>query len=815
MHRKAQEVRSNSIDMQERYVIRGKVGQGGLGVVYRAWDQNLRREVAIKRILTGDNDGQRKEATRQMEHEVGALAALQHPHIVTIHDVGDDDDGPFVVMELLKGQTLDELVEKAPLTWKDFRELVQQIMEGLIAAQDLGFVHRDLKPSNVMINWLPSGKFQAKIVDFGLAKFSPKPSNQTVDQNDSVYGSIFFMAPEQFERGLLDARTDMYAIGCVYYFALTGVTPFQGDTAPQVMASHLEHRVESVADLRPDIPQWMCDWVMWHMNRQPGDRPKNAREAMQSFMELDVTGQIPYVQQPAPSPSAPDQAPTAEVPHKPRLIIPNTQPQQASAPPNTQTAAAPMQPPGASQVPQTGTQNVVQNPAAQASAPIPQATPNPATHSSSQVAAVPNPAAPTTASTPVAYPNAGTGTAPTADPSAPVPPQQAPTSEQPVQDTSQQGNTGVVGKFKSLSSGARIAIMITLAVVVIIMASLLIGKVIGNNDTKRYNEIIELVANPSTTEIMMSEDDLDVMLGSTNSNDNRQRNLVYKALRLAVASDATDVDKYISEYTTTETMKEDVRKGIMDNVLAPRQGQSALPALIQYAKEAPSEDSAAAALRAIKDIGGKDMVYDLLSVLEFTSSSTVRGAAEAAIANALEETSNPTLYDSDLSNAAKNAANDDNRRSLIRLLGHVGGSKANQTLEEALKSGDKYDMLAAIHALSKWPDNSVIEKMGKHLDETLDDDVRRETFSAAYTMVTDVERKLEERDRETLWKLLARNARTEQEQLKVVNGISRRESASWAPVICGQIKENAISSRVSDEADRATDRIRQKMREGN
>jgi serine/threonine protein kinase len=236
--------------MEDRYEIRGKLGQGGLGAVYRAWDHALKREVAVKRILSGDEGTQRDEATRQMEKETGALAALQHPNIVTIYDVGSDEDGPFVVMELLTGQTLDEIVERAPLTWTDFRELVVQIQEALIAAQDLGLVHRDLKPSNVMLNWLPSGRFQAKIVDFGLAKFSPKPSVQTVDHSDSVFGSIFFMAPEQFERVALDPRADMYSIGCVYYFTLTGQSPFQGDTGPQVMAAHLEHRVVPLVQLR-------------------------------------------------------------------------------------------------------------------------------------------------------------------------------------------------------------------------------------------------------------------------------------------------------------------------------------------------------------------------------------------------------------------------------------------------------------------------------------------------------------------------------------------------------------------------------------
>jgi serine/threonine protein kinase len=272
--------------MEERYEIRGKLGQGGLGAVYRAWDHALKREVAVKRIVSGDDAEHREEATKQMEKETGALAALQHPNIVTIYDVGSDEDGPFVVMELLTGQTLDEIVEKAPLTWPDFRELVLQIQEALVAAQHLGLVHRDLKPSNIMVNWLPSGRFQTKIVDFGLAKFSPKTSIDTIEQGD-IFGSIFYMAPEQFERAPFDSRLDMYSIGCVYYFTLTGQNPFQGETAHQVMAAHLEHRVIPLGEVRPDIPKWAADWVMWHINRYPAERPENARESLKSFIQLD------------------------------------------------------------------------------------------------------------------------------------------------------------------------------------------------------------------------------------------------------------------------------------------------------------------------------------------------------------------------------------------------------------------------------------------------------------------------------------------------------------------------------------------------
>lgn len=317
--------------MEERYEIRGKLGQGGLGAVYRAYDRALKREVAVKRIISGDDEEHREEATKQMEKETGALAALQHPNIVTIYDVGSDEDGPFVVMELLTGQTLDEIVEKAPLTWPDFRELVLQIQEALIAAQDLGLIHRDLKPSNIMVNWLPSGRFQAKVVDFGLAKFSPKASLQTVDHHDSIFGSIFFMAPEQFERGAVDSRLDMYSIGCVYYFTLTGRSPFEGETAPQVMAAHLEHRVIPLGQVRPDLPKWACDWVMWHINRYAVERPENARESLKSFMQLDVP---------------PSQTITQPViPPGPRMVRPRpagTAPQRPSPVPTPHTMEQPV-----------------------------------------------------------------------------------------------------------------------------------------------------------------------------------------------------------------------------------------------------------------------------------------------------------------------------------------------------------------------------------------------------------------------------------------------------------------------------------------
>src|SRR5690606_17458538 len=126
---------------------------------------------------------------------------------------------------------------------------------------------------------------------------------------ESVLGSIFFMSPEHFERGRLDARTDIYAMGCVYYHALAGSYPFHGETGHEVMAAHLHHTVRPLQELRPDLPAWACDWVMWHINRRPEDRPENAREALHVFFKNDKNPPAP------PQPAAPQ-------PKRPRLVIP-------------------------------------------------------------------------------------------------------------------------------------------------------------------------------------------------------------------------------------------------------------------------------------------------------------------------------------------------------------------------------------------------------------------------------------------------------------------------------------------------------------
>ncbi len=834
--------------MEERYEIRGTLGKGGLGTVYRAYDRSLKREVAIKRIIAGE-DGQTEEAARQMEQETGALAALQHPHIVTIYDVGTDDDGPFVVMELLKGNTLDELVEKAPLTWPDFRNLVQQIMEGLIAAQDLGLLHRDLKPSNVMINWLPSGKFQAKIVDFGLAKFSPKPSSQTLDHHDSVYGSIFYMAPEQFERAALDTRTDMYAIGCVYYFTLTGQAPFHGETGPQVMASHLEHRVVPLADLRPDIPQWAADWVMWHINRTQEERPENAREALKNFIELDVP--VTESMSNGKSENPPEETPA---PKRPRLIIPGAEPQpsQPSVTPAPDYAQAePPQP-----VPPVPTPQPVQpvtSPQPEASPPAPASQtgpvpPPPVKQTSPQPLMPPEGAPPSIHTTSQQADASAAETAPDAPPPAPTvqpatpsapklvvpgaqPAPPAPsTSGQPMvaqpvptapvgqapQPTGGQATVGggLAPRKKGLGGGAKIAIAIVLAIVVLILGGVVLNTMSTNKINKRYNELVAIAADPATKELPVTSSDLDILLNSVRAGSNKSRETVYKALAIATAKGSTDVDSRIAEFATTEVLPDEIRIALLERVLRRRADPSTLPYLLKFARETDNERAAAAALTAVTDISGEDEIDNFLEVIQFTSSDQIRRAAEKATASILDRSATREKYGSSLATAADNTVNDDTRRTMLRLLGHAGGDVALERVTKALEGDDNLDTLAALQAIESWPDDSLFEDLIAFLETQTDDLLRRKTFDSAFGFLMDADRagKRDEMDSEEYWKMLARNAKTQREQLAIISGLAKTETADWALSVVEYFADEAESDQVIDQAEKAIRHMRERAK---
>ncbi len=262
-----------------RYVLEESIGRGGVGEVFCAHDTQLHRRVAVKRLYSVDGETPAGKVMQEARH----LAALQHPNIVTVYDYIEDHGDLLVVMELLQGRTLQEIAEKAPLTEEDFIKFMEDVLEGLIAAHDIGMLHRDIKPSNLMFVSMPSGAFRVKILDFGLAKIAEEPSMQTIDVSGGVLGSVFTMSPEQFEGKPLDARTDLYSLGCVSYFALTTYFPFTGASVPEVITAHMRNTPVPLETLRPDLPLYISRWVEKLMSVSPEARPASAAAALEAL----------------------------------------------------------------------------------------------------------------------------------------------------------------------------------------------------------------------------------------------------------------------------------------------------------------------------------------------------------------------------------------------------------------------------------------------------------------------------------------------------------------------------------------------------
>ncbi len=259
--------------MNDRYQILSTLAAGGRGTVYRAFDTSQNRDVALKRLHA---NGAGKE---DLLREARRLYGVRHPNLVTVLDYGEDDEGAYLVMEMLKGESLEQRLGKGPLSMEDFRELVRQTLAGIGAAHDAGLLHRDLKAGNIFVLWDVHKAFRLKIVDFGLAQ----PLAPGGSPNESAAGSVHTMAPELFAGGLVDARTDLYALGVIYYQALTGRMPFEGDNRPLIAAAHLQHALTPLAESRPDLSTALCQWIESLLSQDPAGRPADAATALAGF----------------------------------------------------------------------------------------------------------------------------------------------------------------------------------------------------------------------------------------------------------------------------------------------------------------------------------------------------------------------------------------------------------------------------------------------------------------------------------------------------------------------------------------------------
>ncbi len=274
------------------YEIVAPLGAGGMGEVYRARDTRLDRTVAIKVLPAHLADN--PERRQHFEREAKAVSALNHPHICTLYDIGQQGGIDFLVMEYLEGETLAQRLQKGPLPLEQVLLYATEIADALDKAHRKGIIHRDLKPGNILLT-----KTGTKLLDFGLAKLKPEtgppaPLSQLPTAKDNlsaqgtILGTLQYMAPEQLEGKEVDARTDIFAFGAVVYEMVTGKKAFEGKSQASVMAAILERDRPPITQLQPMTPPALERVVKRCLAKDPDERWQTA---------TDLTSELNWISQ--------------------------------------------------------------------------------------------------------------------------------------------------------------------------------------------------------------------------------------------------------------------------------------------------------------------------------------------------------------------------------------------------------------------------------------------------------------------------------------------------------------------------------------
>jgi serine/threonine protein kinase len=306
------------------YEVQRPLGAGGMGEVYRARDTRLERDVAIK--VLPEPFAHDPQALARFYREVRAIAALSHPHILTIYDIGTEQGFAYAVMELLEGQTLGDRIKRGVLDWRPAVEIAAGIADGLAAAHAKGVVHRDVKPENLFL----TEDGGVKILDFGLARLDAKPATPppgvpTLEtQPGLLLGTVAYMSPEQVRGEPADPRSDIFALGCVLYEMVKGRRPFLGQTAADTLAAILHDPAPALSQSGRSRPAELDRLILRCVEKDPARRFQSARElaaALRGLGQGALTGTAatrqqletaPYLGTARP-PLAPPQAPSVAV----------------------------------------------------------------------------------------------------------------------------------------------------------------------------------------------------------------------------------------------------------------------------------------------------------------------------------------------------------------------------------------------------------------------------------------------------------------------------------------------------------------------
>jgi len=251
------------------HIIRGVAGRGGMGVVYRAVHLALKRQVALK--LIGAEYSEQPEFRERFQRECETAASIQHPRVVPIYHAGEEEGRLYVTMRFIEGSDLYRLLQKGRLDPRHATKLIGQVAEGLDAAHQRGIVHRDVKPANILID----ADGSALLTDFGLTKHV---SDRALTRDGTFVGTLDYAAPEQFRGDPVDQRTDVYALGCVLYQALSGRIPYPRETDAAKMYAHMQAPPPSVTVLVEEVPEALGHVVQKAMAKDPADRFQNAGE---------------------------------------------------------------------------------------------------------------------------------------------------------------------------------------------------------------------------------------------------------------------------------------------------------------------------------------------------------------------------------------------------------------------------------------------------------------------------------------------------------------------------------------------------------
>lgn len=277
-----------------RYQVQERIGAGGMGVVYRALDTRLERIIALKVLLPGLTAD--LERSSRFAREAKAASALQHPNIITIHDIDQADGIDFIAMEFIAGRTLQDIIACRELTTSDALQFALQIAQALMAAHSAGIIHRDIKPANIMITRAPDGTSLAKVLDFGLAKLSEIARlDQTLSEDmtkGSIIGTAAYMSPEQAEGKLIDARSDIFSFGSSLYEMLSCRRAFRGESNLAILMAVLRENPEPL----PGIPLKLQNLVMQCLQKDPNLRIQSAVElkaALEDCMALSINTSSP------------------------------------------------------------------------------------------------------------------------------------------------------------------------------------------------------------------------------------------------------------------------------------------------------------------------------------------------------------------------------------------------------------------------------------------------------------------------------------------------------------------------------------------